>query len=332
MNHGNEGQFSACLAAVVAAASVAACVDTDTPRVSSEIVCISASPAVVDPNAVVKVRAALQPAVVRCSGVSVAPTLVVTSLGCVTRPSVAGDPDQLAEVSRAAPTIIPGSVNYQEVCTRGAAWIPMEDGSFAGRLGKPVDPSNVIVYARDDGRAYTVKAIATSGATSQCEGGLAVIILNRPLDVTPLSIRFEENSRIDDRVMLSGYCSSDGDVRPRTLDSRIEAIALGLASDLSPARTLSLAQEVSSFDLGGAVVARETGALLGVIANGTDRDCEELSENGTTVAVRLAPFRRMLLEAAQEAGEELQVEARPNIGDELRTCGARAAARDAGSP
>jgi len=296
--------------------AVLGCISTDLPTSDAARPCAARMNQSTAPDAVVQVRADLKPGVLRCSGVAIAPTLVVTALGCVVRPAALGDPvpSGPSETRGRLPNIYPASVPYDQVCRREGTWSAREDGSFSARLGKPIAAADILVRRSGDDRVWAAKEVANSGAGSRCADGIAVLTLERQLDVTPLPVRFEETSAVDELVTLSGHCVSGKTVRPRQVPSRIQAVTTDVGTEAAPPRALALQRTVSSFDFGGAVFSPDSGALLGVIASGSEESCDDQDPEGASIAIRLAPFRRMLLEVARGAGEALHSELRADPG------------------
>lgn len=119
---------------------------------------------------------------------------------------------------------------------------------------------------------------------------------------------------------MSGFCRDDAnDTTRQVVSSRVEAVTTALATPEAPPRSLLARQTVASAFSGGAALDPETGALIGVIASGSDiANCSFQDPEGTTIVYLLAPYRRLLLEFAARVGETLRAELRP--GEGIRPC------------
>jgi hypothetical protein len=310
----------------LALSALCACVATPAPEDKSVPACV-ATGSERAADAVVSVVAGLGVNVLQCSGIAIAPTLVVTSAGCVARPRSAGPPTESspAPAVRAARTLIHASVDYDRICLRSAGWDPIEDGSLSARLGAPIDISalNVHVEWRDGRRLpFAVKRVITTETTSRCSDDIAILQLEVGLDVPAVAVRLDETTSIDEEVTLNGNCSIDTGARRRSDESRILSVTSQVGSELAPPRALVLTGEVSSFESGAAVLSRDSGALIAVIGSGFGNRCDDQDPGATSIAVRVSPFRRMLFSAAQLATETLRVEPGTStlLGEELPTC------------
>jgi hypothetical protein len=248
----------------------------------------------------------MQEGVLLCSGVVLAPTLVVTSLSCAYRPSSLGDPDPMV---RRASTLFYADVDLTRVCDRGQAWAPLEDGSFAATFGKPLDAALISVYpASDVEHMLVVKKVFASGARSPCTPGLALLELEREIEVSPLAVQLDDVAQ-DEAVSLAGHCGEGRDDVTHAWPSRVTAIAGEVGTEQVPPSSLLLDRGSLATDIGGAVTSAQTGALVGVISSGSGRACSELDLDGQAFAVRLSAFRSLLFETARAEGIELRVEA-----------------------
>jgi hypothetical protein len=263
-------------------------------------------------DAVVLVRAELNPDVMLCSGVVIARTLVITALGCVTRPANVGDPTEAAGPG-GAQTVRSASVAYDRVCEHGASWSPLEDGSFSARWGKPVEASHLSVY-RPGEPANAVQSVVTSGSASRCADGIALLVLERPASIQPAAVYLDPLNLLDPAVTLSGHCISSSSPIRRELSSRIQAITSASGNEMAPPRSLALQHSVSTFDVGGGVLSPDGSTLLAILASGSDDSCETQDPDGSSIAIQLAFFRHMLLDVAAQATETLRVSPAPESG------------------
>jgi hypothetical protein len=298
-----------------------ACVSTDLGDPPLAPLCVATLSAEVATDAVVAIDADLVEGRLLCSGVAVSKTLVVTSIGCAFRPSDIGDPDELTDPDDIEyfPDLLYASVPYELVCDRERDWAPLENGSFSASFGKPLELSELHVYkASALEQRVDVKRIVTSSASSRCAPGLALLVLERELDVTPLPIRLLETSFPDEPVLLSGNCVDGDHLSRRDLDSGIEAITFDQAEAAAPPHSLLVSQGVLAPTIGGAVVSPASGALIGIVASGTDYRCNKQDPAASTLAVRVASFRSLLLDVAGDEGITLLSE--PSPGTPAHAC------------
>jgi hypothetical protein len=311
---------------IVAVALGTGCIDTAQDPLVASLPCASALRADVAREAVVAIEADPPEGFLLCSGVAIARTLVMTSIDCVFRPREIGDPDEITppeEVEYFSDALYVG-VAYDSACGRNEDWGPVEDGTFSSSFGKPFDVSDIAVSRIDaPDQPFNVRKVYTSNASSRCTSGIALLVLERELDVTPLPIRFEETSQLGDSVSLSGRCI-DPEYRPvrQDLDSSIQAITGDEADENVPPRSLLLSRGVSASNIGGAVLSPSSGALIGIIASGSGSLCSAGNPEATVLAVRVAPFGNMLLDAAGEESISLQSELDPRAG-RSRACDAQ---------
>ena len=120
-------------------------------------------------------------------------------------------------------------------------------------------------------------------------------------------------TRPDDERARAG---APDDTELRELNARVEDVAFAEASAETPPRSVTLTEQVCYFEPGGAVVSSSTGALLAIMAYGTGETCGD--PQGRSIATRLAPFGRLLTDAAEAAGSRLREEATQRGWQELR--------------
>jgi hypothetical protein len=285
------------------------CISTDVATGADEPICVwSSTERPRFGEAVVRISADLEPGGLDCSGVAIADRLVVTSLNCVVRPAEGADPNTTGDPTyrgAASAEVLFGAMPFG-ACSE--AWLPLEDGSFTARLGKPIAASSIAVWTAGASRATAAANVFASRELSRCTGGVALLSFDRALDVTPIPIRIDETSELQEEVILHGYCVSGGMAVPNPLESTIEAISSNSGNGQLPPRSLLLAQGTTELEAGGPVLSRETGALVGIIASGAGGTCVERDADARTIATRLAPHRRLLLDAARSAQITLMAE------------------------
>jgi hypothetical protein len=285
-------------------------------------VCLAPAPAQPPVEALVVVSSRLQPGFLDCSGIAIAPRLVLTALECVVRPPELGDPD--ADDPRASARfqdVYFAGIDYDQSCVRDS-WAAREDGSFSGRLGKLIEAQDIVVYFQeDDGREVSVTGVTTSRAGSRCADGLALLTLERDLVVPEVNLRLDELTQLGDAVTLNGHCvPPDGSSRARGIASQVEALNENVGSSRAPPRSLWMRDAVSSLDFGGAVLSSSGGVLIGILVSGDSPGCDSPDSSGGSVALRLAPFRRMLIDAARSMGVILRSESALLGATQLAPC------------
>jgi hypothetical protein len=241
---------------------------------------------------------------------AIADRLVATSLNCVVRPAEGGDPNTTGDPAYgglARAQFVTGAAPF-EACSSGEAWLSLEDGSLTARLGKPIDASAIRVWTQRDTTSTPAANVFVSRELSRCTGGIALLAFDRALDVTPVPVRIEETSRLQENVVLDGYCISGDNAVPNPLESSIDAISSDSGDERLPPRSLLLAQGTTELEAGGPVLSGATGALIGIITSGAGRACVERDPEARTIATRLAPHRRLLLDAARGADVSLMAE------------------------
>jgi hypothetical protein len=300
----------------VAIALLSGCVDTDLDGVAAVLPCTHTLEPDIAAEAQVVVSSALVEGNLVCSGVAIGKTLVVTAMGCVFRPGEISDPDDITnpEDLETLPDGLYASVT-DRACDREQDWAPLEDGSFSADFGKPLATAQMAVYRLSaPDQLFDVKQVFSSGATSRCSPGIALLVLERELDVTPLPIRFSESSRPGETVLLNDSCLDPGfQFVSQSLSAEIQAITFARSQRAIPARSLQVSQAVTALTIGGAVMSPASGALIGVVISGTDFRCAATDPSASTLAVRLAPFREMLLDVGADEGIALQAEPDPSV-------------------
>lgn len=292
------------------------CVDTDLDGPAVELTCTRTLEPDLAAEAQVVVSSTLVEGNLACSGVAIAKTLVVTAVGCVFRPDGIGDPDEITNPDDLE--VIPDALFAgvpDQACDREQDWAALEDGRFSADFGKPLATPQMAVYglaAPDE--LFNVKRVISSGATSRCAPGIALLVLERELDVTPLPIRFSESTRSGETVLLSDNCLDPSfQFVSQPLAAEILGLTFARSEPTIPARSLQLSQGVTALTIGGAVISPDSGALIGVVLSGTDFRCAAADPGASTLAVRLAPFRKVLRDVAADEGISLQAEPEPRV-------------------
>lgn len=306
-----------------AALLLVSCVATDPG--ANDVAALCAMPRVERPpnDSAVLVHGSLREAgELDCSGIALTPRLVLSNVLCLVLPAELDLSDLDMPLGRPSFDGIPGytgDVDYTGSCASAAGWGPTEDGSFAAWLGASLEPSSFTVQLLRDGQlvaSSSVRRVWFPHAGSRCWDTLAALVLEEPLDVTPRAVRLEETSRVGESITLSAFGPS---LRvPLERLGEIEAITDQAGDASAPPRSLLLSKQVCNYEPGGGVLSAETGAAIGVIAFGTGDECGD--PEGRTIATRIAPFRRLLLDAAQDAGESLPIEPPTQSAEPVPAC------------
>lgn len=324
------------------AMSVLACISTDLnePDATPPLpVCGSNDAAGGGSAAVVQLIANRRGSAMWCSGVAVAPTLVITALGCIAE---AGDPLQSDPIEEVLPTSEPASdvdyaavADYSAICDRDDGWALREQGNFSAWLGDIVQASSIDVYRLPPGfdlsdpETYqVVKAVdvITSRSASRCRDDIAVLLLEEPLDLPPATVSLGDGGDVGAGVIISNFCANE-DGLPAVVDtpSQLLAYTRNMAQPMLPPRSLLVSGELDYNAPGGAVYATGSNALIGIIVSGTKDGCAAQTADGASIATHLGPYRRMIFDAAIAADEVLRLDADSadaSLGD-LGACTAR---------
>jgi hypothetical protein len=278
------------------------CVSTDVAPSAASLPCIADGSAPSPAETLVLIGFVEGGASEACPGVVISPSLVITSASCL-MPSVGARlfADQ-------APN-----------CDGETGW-PLEQGDFTAWIGRSDDIDRIRVYVANgtDTAPLDVLAVYTSGATSRCANDLGMVHVASGLPPSRARIRFHESTIAGEEVTLSGLHFVEGYVTPNEAPASVTELTYEAGDSELPPRSLLLNGQVCLLAHGGGVFSAETRALLGIIAWGS-RACDDAE--GTTVAIRLAPFRRFLLEVGSAMfSETLQAEIGFLDGQSLSPC------------
>jgi hypothetical protein len=305
-----------------------ACVGRDFDPIGRELPCALESPGASPESAVVVLRAPVADTwLTICSGVAIAPRLVATQLKCVLGRSEPARTEASIEATSPLPledrTNRSGSTDFDSQCVSDAGWAPLEDGDFSARLGDRLDPSQLSVapvWVAPEVLGVAATGVFVMPASSLCGDDMAFVVLERALEVPQVAIRFGETLPGQD-LILSGFCNN-GDtnlLERRELASVVQGVTATSAESHAPPRALITSNTVAAYAAGGAAIAPESNAVVGLIRSGAlVTDCEESDSEGATLVMALAPYRRLLLDVADAVGETLYSE--PQRDMKLRKC------------
>lgn len=305
---------------------LAGCVDQNFHTLGRELPCAIPSAGAAPADVVVVLRAPVGNRwLTECSGVALSSRLIATHLKCVLARSEPA-PTEVAE--EAAPILLPaesrtsrsGSVDLASACQADAGWTSIEDGDFSGVPAAPLEARTIVVSKlAGSSSPVSVTRIFAMPASTYCRDTLALLELEADLDVSPVAIRFGDPPIVGDPLVLGGFCTDSGTstLIRREFPSTVEGVSGVTATALAPPHALLVSNSVAGYAAGGGAFSIDTNALVGLIMSGTlFPDCTPF-EDGPTYVLSLAPYRRMLLDAAAEVGATLYSEFDPELGTEL---------------
>jgi hypothetical protein len=294
----NESSRAMTLAAI--AFQTAACVSTDLDHERDLPVCARRESSGSAAEGVVQVIL-VEPPDEACNGVAIAPTLLLTAVNCVTALATEGH----------------GAGFTAPRCKDTGA--PVEDGSFIFRFSTVADPASILVR-REDGTTFepAVARVFVSSTSSSCMPDIAVLQMQFALDVPIVPVRLEETELTGEDVIVSGYEVTEDSLRRHESTATVVESTSDTGSATLPPRSLLLSGQTCAKP-GGAVLAVDTGALVGLIQT-TERtiNCDAAMES--PVAIRIEPFRQFLLETAEAAQASLVSELRPEGSGSIPAC------------
>jgi len=305
----DSGICRGALLALLLALAPAGCIDTELDT-STSVSCGSLDAAL---GNVVFVSADLGSlGLIRCSGVLLTRTLVVTALGCTMVPNALADRyglDEPPDVEPSGDVAFAGAVDAAD-CEAGS---PLEDGSFATLFGAPLRSDVFEVYlpseqVRESG--HSVSVVSRVG-TTRCSVGIALLELASGIGSGPLAVRVED---VQEDALLLSYLSV---TNAATLERHDLPFVTVASSEPSSEPSFEL-PETCPEQSGAAVFSPVSGALVGIL--GASRGSNDCRSPGLGTGVRLAAFRRSLLAAA--APEALLLESGP-AAPSLSVCASR---------
>ncbi len=222
-----------------------------------------------------------------CSGTLIAPNLVLTALHCVS---------PLNEL------------NFS--CALDGTLIQHRPG--AGELGPLIDPEDVAIYAGVvpdlDKPVAKGQALFSTGSTQICRNDIALLVLDRDLDLALTPLRLDEPTVAGETVTVVGYGHSGDPVVNRHLRSGVRIIDVGSDDQggdggFAPSRTFATGRSTCPGDSGGPALAERTpGAPIAGIYSIVAGDCT--ADSARNIFTQVAPFRELILEAFEHVGHE----------------------------
>jgi hypothetical protein len=293
-----------------AVASTIGCVSTDLELAPIDDICLDTS-ALVTPTAAIAYFDVPFTDVdwATCAAIAIAPRLLLTSLTCVAVP---------ADIGRA----VEADLTLDAALCTTPAGTPREDGSLATRFAGLVEPRSIQLYFPLNAAEarQSIIEIAVSGTSSGCTDNLALLVLDESLPVPHLALRLDDVTEAGEAVVVTDMDLIDGSFQPRTRPAHMGASVADGSEALRPPRSLTVEHAACDFVWGAGVFSEQTGALLGLIPPAAVGGCSV--PDRPAVGVKLAAFRRMLLDTARDAeATTLRLEATPgNSGIQVQRC------------
>ncbi len=234
-----------------------------------------------------------------CSGVIIAPTVVLTARHCVSQT----EPGGLA-CTKEGTALGGGGVLKDHLAADLAILVgPKASFSFAARG----------------------KKVLHNGAKNLCNNDLALIILDKPITGTPIaSIRLDTAPNKGDLITAVGWGQSDSPGIARRRRQHVPVMAVGPATwrgGVGPAE-FGVGESICSGDSGGPAFDEVTGAVIGVVSRGGNgnpdkssaiNQCIDTAEYKTgNYYTRTDGFKDLILSAFTEAGEKPWLEGTPD--------------------
>jgi hypothetical protein len=323
----NRGWRSGCVQWVrfgPLALSALACVSTELDALAPFPICSSAGTEGGGSGAVVQVVTQHSGTVLLCSGVAIAPRLVLTALGCVVEANNPLESDPVENVELVAgPDFgdrgLARVADYSAICDAEDGWALLERGDFRGRPGELVPPESITVayrlpgsadpFAADSYQAVKASKVFTARSASRCRDDISVLQLEEPLGVEHVNLWLGDGGAVGEHVTLTNLCSAaNGLSVVDEAPSDVLAITQDASQPTLPPRSMLLSGQRTSDALGGAVFRAPGHSLVGMIVSGANARCDMQTSEGTTFATHLTSYRALLLDAASATDEILRLD------------------------
>jgi hypothetical protein len=226
-----------------------------------------------------------------CTATLIAPNAVITALHCVSQ----------------------FDANNTYTCNNDGTVAPIMPGG--GVYDGPLDATRVEVRVGpaptlDEPSAYGER-IFGSGSTTVCKDDIAVVVLDRSLDLPPQYVRLGKPTARGSLLTFVGYGQTEtasGGLRNRRTDMAVVAVgAFGPygAQGVAVPNSFKANQGPCHGDSGGPTFDQETFAVTGVSSLLQSNDCNASVQNTFT---QVGPFEDLVREALDYAGFEPLVE------------------------
>jgi len=237
-------------------------------------------------DAVVEVYAGEPGSQDHCSGALIAPNVMLTALHCVAEFDTSG---KFTCDSTGALTTRPP----------------------AGSIGATKDPATITVHVgvtpNQDPDAIGATVFG-SRSNLICRNDIAVVVLDRELDLPVAPVRLERRTRRGELVRAVGYGSTGMSGRiQRYVRRDVTVTHVGEERDFEPEGTAApntfvVTEGPCQGDSGGPAISEETGAVVGVYSISAGSSCT--APGIRNVFTTVAPFVDMIQEAMELAGHE----------------------------
>ncbi|MBK6693126.1 MAG: trypsin-like serine protease [Myxococcales bacterium] len=213
-----------------------------------------------------------------CSAAAIAPNVLLTARHCVST-----------------------SLTKTVICnSKGAS----ENGPHFGD-DHPVSDIRVYTGAKPNfygGVAAQVREIVRPDAPVVCNQDIALLILDRNLDVTPLPVRLARDVGVQESIRSVGYGKTDTGTtgtRLRKTGVVVRAVGPGLSSSETALgdHEFEVGVSICHGDSGGPAISQLTGAVIGVVSRGG-----ECGEDFGHVYTETKGFTELIERAVQKAG------------------------------
>jgi MYXO-CTERM domain-containing protein len=239
-----------------------------------------------------------------CTGTLLAPNLVLTARHCV------ADTDQSAACDETGKPLAEGSIYKDHRAETMYVFTGTKRPDFNSANVKPAGQGLKIIH---------------DGGKNLCNHDIAIVILKEPIAGAPIApIRLEAEPAKGDVLTSVGWGVTDKSMQPAVRQQRanVKILAVGPSrEDGVPPNEFEVGESICSGDSGGPALADGSGAIIGVVSRGGNGSQDQRNPaaqciDGRNLYTKVAPFKDMIQNAADEAGAELWIEggADPRLG------------------
>jgi hypothetical protein len=228
-----------------------------------------------------------------CSGVLIAPNVVLTALHCVSYQE---------------------DLNATFTCNPDGTIRPIS-APTAGSLGAPVAGEDVQIFVGSERTGTEPDAIGArvfgSGATQICRGDLAVVVLDGELEQSFVPVRFGRNVERGEALIAIGYGQTETAGTSGRFRRDVSVVDVGdvgcvQGTGSTPPDTFVVTEGPCHGDSGGPTLSAETGAVTGVYSITLAPSCTAFGARNTYALV--SPYEDLIREALEFAGQEPTLE------------------------
>lgn len=243
-----------------------------------------------------------------CSGVVVAPNLIVTAKHCLYPQT-----DLKADASQCGPN--------------GEAVL----GTDGFLEGQPT-PADVLVYVGANAKERAVNLgeppvatgtrVVDDGSPMRCSYDIAYVVLDKPLETPIARLRLDKRPAPGDKISVAGWGEIEGRIRPAFRQRRDDVIVQRVGPKEVPPQPVGdlgpMIFETSAGgcigDSGGPAFEPATGVALGILSRGLFLDRECRSQSAVNVYVALGDHEKTLRDAFAAADAQPWLEGRDTPG------------------